>query len=176
MLKTLQRWYRRFVIAAFLLFLLLVGGFCLPENTVNPVKDAHPNDWHPRSFWYYPWGVSGVHRGVDIFATYDQPVLAATGGIVISTAERSLGGQTLTILGPKWRLHYYAHLSRRDVHWGQFVRAGTAIGGVGTSGNASGKAPHLHYAIITLIPYVWQRDNSPYGSQKMWYINPLPRL
>lgn len=143
---------------------------------MNPVQGATAADWHPNSFWYYPWGASGVHRGVDIFARFDQPVLSATDGVVISTAQRELGGNTVTVLGPKWRLHYYAHLSRTEVHFGQWLHAGALIGGVGTSGNAVGKAPHLHYSIRTLFPYVWQRDQAPYGSQKMWYIDPLPRL
>lgn len=174
--RLIKQFIRRLLIAVVTLSLIIVGGFLLPEETVNPVKGATPADWHPKSFWYYPWGRSGVHRGVDIFAPKHRPVLAATHGIVISTAERTLGGKTLTVLGPKWRLHYYAHLQRVDVHWGEWVRVGETIGSVGDSGNAAGKAPHLHYAIQTLFPYVWQRDNAPYGSQKMWYIDPTPRL
>ncbi len=171
---TARRWIRRSLLAV---LLVIVAGFLMPEKTVNPVLGATPNDWNPKSFWYYPWGNSRVHRGVDIFAKKHQAVLSATHGIVVSTKVRSLGGKTITILGPKWRLHYYAHLHRNETHVGQIVTAGTVIGSVGTSGNAEGKLPQLHYAIRTLFPYVWQRDsNLPYGNLRMWYIDPTPRL
>lgn len=176
MIFIIKKWFKRLLLFFVMTLVVIIAGLCLPEKTVNPVAGAGIGDWHPNSFWYYPWGASGVHRGVDIFATYNRSVLSATDGIVLSTAQRSLGGNTVTILGPKWRLHYYAHLSRTDVHIGQLVAAGGIIGGVGTSGNAVGKSPHLHYSIRTLFPYVWQRDDGHYGSQKMWYIDPLPRL
>lgn len=177
LLKTrLKRTIKRLAVASIILLVIVIAGFLLPEETVNPVKGATSKDWHKKSFWYYPWGRSGVHRGVDIFAPKHRPVLAATHGIVISTAERTLGGKTITVLGAKWRLHYYAHLQSVDVHRGDWVNVGETIGSVGDSGNAVGKAPHLHYAIKTLFPYFWQRDDAPYGSQKIWYIDPTPRL
>lgn len=154
--------------------MLLIGGLLLPEHIVIPVKDASEKDWNKNSFWFYPWGKSGVHRGVDIFAPVNQPVLAASSGIVIESGRRSQGGNVITILGPKWRLHYYAHLSKKNVRVGYWVNAGEVIGAVGMTGNAMGKTPHLHYSISTLIPYVWKSDKTPYGSQKKWYINPIP--
>ncbi len=155
---------------------ILIVGFLLPERTVNPVLGATDKDWNKKSFWYYPWGRSGAHRGVDIFGKKGQPVVSATDGFVVSVKDRSLGGKTITILGPKWRLHYYAHLNDRRVHLGKWVRAGKIIGHVGRTGNAVGKMPHVHYSISTIFPYIWQRDNGPYGSLKMWYVDPMPRL
>jgi len=38
------------------------------------------------------------------------------------------------------------------------VNQNTIIGSVGDSGNAKGKPPHLHYSIVTLIPYLWRYD------------------
>ncbi len=155
---------------------VIVVGFLIPDPYVNPVRGATAADWNPKSFWYYPWGRSGVHRGVDIFGKKHQPVVSATYGIVINTQKRTLGGNTATVLGPKWRLHYYAHLNRTDTHVGALVYPGKAIGSLGDSGNALGKAPHVHYSIRTLFPYVWQRDQAHHGSIKMWYIDPTPRL
>ena len=44
--------------------------------------------------------------------------------------------------------HYYAHLDRyADIENGQRVRPGTILGYVGTTGNAAGTPPHLHYGI-----------------------------
>ena len=37
---------------------------------------------------------------------------------------------------------------------------GSPLGTVGDSGNARGKPPHLHYAILSLLPYPWRADGS----------------
>ena len=57
------------------LTLLLALGLLLPEGRQVPVQGADSNDWHPQTFWYHPWGQSGVHKGVDIFAASGTPVL-----------------------------------------------------------------------------------------------------
>lgn len=174
--QTLKKRLKQLLIGTAIALVVMIAGFLLPEKIVNPVVGATSSDWNKQSFWFYPWGRSGVHRGVDVFGKIGQSVVSATHGIVISTKVRALGGNTVTVLGPKWRLHYYAHLNKTDAHLGQWVKAGDGIGSVGTSGNAVGKTPHLHYSIRTLFPYFWQRDESYYGSQKMWYIDPTPRL
>ena len=40
----------------------------LPEWPQIPVAGASARDWNPRTFWFEPWGRSGVHKGIDIFA------------------------------------------------------------------------------------------------------------
>ena len=73
----------------------------------------------------------------------------------------------------KWRFHYFAHLSAIYTKSFTIAKKGTIIAAVGDTGNARGKAPHLHYEIHTLIPYIWQVDTTPQGYKKMWYINPI---
>lgn len=52
------------------------------------------------------------------------------------------------MLGPGGQRHYYAHLdSFSDVRAGMRVEAGRVLGYVGTSGNAAGTPPHLHYGV-----------------------------
>jgi murein DD-endopeptidase MepM/ murein hydrolase activator NlpD len=143
---------------------------------VIPVRGATTADWNHSTFWHYPWGKSVVHKGIDIFAVEGTDVLAATGGVVIKSGVSSRGGNVVIILGPKWRLHYYAHL--RDVHVGpaELVGRGEPIATVGTTGNAAGKPAHLHYSIGTLIPYPWRIDDSRQGILKMFILDPSEKL
>ena len=144
----------------------------MPNRQVIPVAGATPADWNHRTFWHHPWGRSGVHKGIDIFAPRGTPVLASTSGIVLYADELSLGGKVVSILGPKWRVHYYAHLQDRSVTRGMRVRRGDRIGTVGSTGNAAGKPPHLHYAIVTTIPYPWRIRWQPQGWKKMHFLDP----
>jgi murein DD-endopeptidase MepM/ murein hydrolase activator NlpD len=160
----------------YVLLVILFLGFLLPQQMVMPVEGANTTSYHAKSFWYSPWGKSGVHKGVDIFAKRGVPVLSSTDGIVLWTGEWNRGGNVVLVLGAKWRVHYYAHLNTIDKKMFSFMRAGQRIGTVGDSGNAKGKPPHLHYSIVTLIPYLWRVDNSPQGWKKMFYLNPIEYL
>ena len=166
MLKT------RYWIALTLLSVGALGGL-LPETPTIPVRGATTRDWHPQSFWYYPWGRSGTHKGIDIFAQEGTPVLAATHGLVVHTGVDSLGGNIVLVLGGKWRLHYYAHLQDIDTQAWHWVKAGERIGTVGSSGNAVGKPPHLHYAIRTPYPQPWLYDAGvPQAWNKLFFVDP----
>lgn len=151
-------------------------GLLLPESAIVPVDGASAADWNQDSFWYEPWGVSGVHKGVDIFAAKGRPVIAATGGLVVYRGTVRRGGRIVLILGPKWRFHYYAHLEAIDESAGRFVRRGDIIGTVGDSGNAAGKAPHLHYTILALLPHPWYYTGETQGWKRMFYLDPTRRF
>nr|WP_281502316.1 M23 family metallopeptidase [Alcanivorax sp. S6407] len=151
---------------------VLVAGLFLPESRQIPVVGAGSGDWHPDTFWYYPWGRSGVHKGVDIFAIKGTPVLASSGGVVLFRGELARGGRVVLMLGPKWRLHYYAHLDQ-TVGNGLWLAEGDQLGTVGDSGNAAGKPPHLHYSLVSLLPLIWKADGAPQGWKKMFYLDPL---
>lgn len=140
-----RRRLRRWALALAATFIL---SLVWPDRPAMPVQGAVRADWNPRSFWYYPWGASGVHKGIDIFAPEGRPVL------------------------PRWHIHYYAHLSRLDVEEGDWVWRGETVGAVGSTGNAAGKPPHLHYAIITAMPYPWRITTEPQGWQKMFFLDP----
>ena len=147
---------RAFLGIAVAAFAVLAAGFLLPERLAIPVAGASSADWNHETFWYEPWGASGVHKGIDIFAPEGRPVVAATPGLVVFAGDFGRGGLSLAVLGPKWRLHYYAHLSRADAALGAWVAGGERLGAVGTTGNAVGKPAHLHYSILTLVPYPWR--------------------
>ena len=151
-------------------------GFSIPQKFIIPVERATFKSYNQQSFWYYPWGKSVTHKGVDIFAEEGTTLLTATSGVVLYAGTLELGGNVVLILGPKWRLHYYAHLHETKTTSFSFLKAGDTIGTVGSSGNAKGKTPHLHYSISTLIPYVWRIDNDRQGWKKMYYLNPIVYL
>lgn len=138
-----------------------------------PVKNATASDYHPESFWYHPWGRSVTHKGVDIFSPTGTEVQSATSGLVVFSGEYSMGGKVILVLGPKWRLHYYAHLHKHRVSTFDWVNTGSPIGEVGATGNAAGKPPHLHYSIVSLMPLPWRIDRSPQGYKKAFFLNPI---
>jgi murein DD-endopeptidase MepM/ murein hydrolase activator NlpD len=79
------------------------------------------------------------------------------------------GGLTIYEFDPTETFtYYYAHLDRyaEDLREGQMVKRGDVIGYVGSTGNASPDAPHLHFAIFRLTP------------ERQWWkgepINPYP--
>ena len=113
-----------------------------------------------------------MHKGIDIFASPGTPVVASTGGVVISAEDLPRGGKVVAILGPRWRVHYYAHLKERSVTRGALVRRGETIGSVGNTGNAAGKPAHLHYAIVTTIPYPWRLRWQPQGWKRIFFLDP----
>ena len=164
---------RIFLITISIIAAIVLIGMLFPQNLKMPVVGADSNDYNHETFWYEGWGTSIVHKGVDVFAKRGTSVHSATSGIVLVTAERGKGGKFVVILGPKWRLHYYAHLDKIKTSPFAFVTQETEIGTVGNTGNAITTPAHLHYGIGTLIPYFWRIDDAPLGWQKMFYLNPI---
>ncbi len=159
----------------FLAIVFLIG-LLIPQSFEMPIENASKADFNKDSFWYYPWGKSGTHKGVDIFAKAGTSLHSATPGLVLYTGNLSLGGKVVLVLGPKWRFHYYAHLDEISTSSFRFVNTKTQIGTVGNTGNAAGKPAHLHYSILTPVPYVWRIDTAPQGWLKMFYLNPIDFL
>ena len=112
--------------------------------------------------WQAPRGDGRLHEGQDIFAARGTPILSATNGLIYKIGENNLGGQTVSVIGKGGRIYYYAHLERyaKGIEVGDRVTTRTVLGYVGTTGNAQGTPPHLHFGIYTLT-----------GA-----INPLPLL
>lgn len=155
---------------------VIIIGLLIPQNLSMPVKGAHKSDYNAESFWFYPWGKSVTHKGVDIFAKKGTDVNSSTLGLVLYAGNISMGGNFVVVLGPKWRLHYYAHLNELKTTSFSLVNKNSIIGSVGNSGNAKGKPSHLHYSILTIIPYIWKIDSDKQGWKKMFYLNPIKYL
>jgi len=164
------KWYKKALHSLPWLILILL---ITPQSFTTPVKDSTKNDYNPNSFWFYPWGKSGTHKGVDIFAKKGTPVVAATRGFTIATGNNKRGGKFILAIGPKLRFHYYAHLNAIHTKKGYWNSLGEKIGEVGSTGNAVGKPAHLHYSIVSWIPHFWKLDDSPQGWKKMFFLNPI---
>ena len=86
-----------------------------------------------------------IHKGIDFAATTGTPIYAAASGIV-SKAGWGTGYGLMAKISHEQLGDYetlYAHMSRRYVREGQYVRQGELIGLVGSTGKSTG--PHLHY-------------------------------
>jgi len=126
------------------------------------------------------------HRATDIMADAGTPVHAVVGGTVRQVTGMGCGwsnsgslnnppgwGYAAIVTGDDGREYWYIHLGEQDgpasgayadgITCGSRVERGEHLGYVGSSGNASASAPHLHLEI---------RDDDvtdPYGSSR---INP----
>lgn len=95
-----------------------------------------------------PMGGSGsdFHLGNDLAAGEGTAVLAAADGMVRCAGVHSSYGNYIRLLHADGDETLYAHLQYLFVHTGQQVEAGTRLGTVGETGNATG--PHLHFEIL----------------------------
>lgn len=116
-------------------------------------------------------GTDRRHEALDIPAPAGTPVLAVADGRIEKLFTSVPGGLTIYQFEPSGRYaYYYAHLQgyAEGLAEGRQVRRGDVIGYVGSTGNASPEAPHLHFAVFEL------------GPEKRWWqgtaINPYPLL
>jgi len=112
-----------------------------------------------------------VHDAIDIMADAGTPVLSVADGTVEKLFDSERGGLTIYQFEPSGRwCYYYAHLQRYadGLAEKQVIKRGEVIGYVGSTGNASADAPHLHFEVHVL------------GPEKQWWkgesINPFPLL
>ena len=99
--------------------------------------------------WHAPRDGSRLHEGQDIFAPRGTRIFSATEGYIAHIGDNSLGGQTVSVIGAGGRVYYYAHLEAYAPRLaeGDFVTKQTLLGYVGTTGNAAGTHPHLHFGV-----------------------------
>lgn len=104
--------------------------------------------------WGFPRSGSRFHEGNDLFTKYGSPVKAPISGTV-ELKTGSLGGLQFNLHGSDGVEYLGSHLSASE-KIGK-VSAGDVIGYVGTSGNAQGTSPHLHFGMyidgLAINPY-----------------------
>lgn len=101
--------------------------------------------------WHAPRSGGRLHEGQDIFAKRGTVVRSATNGYVMRVSENPVGGKAVTVLGAGGRSYYYAHFDANapGLGIGDYVTPETVLGYVGTTGNAAGTPPHLHFGLYT---------------------------
>lgn len=130
-----------------------------PKKILMPL---HVSKSRIANTWHAPRGANRLHEGQDIFAPRGTPAYSATRGYIYNIGQNGLGGQTVSVIGAGGRVYYYAHFDSYapGISEGDYVTPQTVLGYVGTTGNAKGTPPHLHFGVYT-----------PSGA-----INPLPLL
>lgn len=88
---------------------------------------------------------SEYHDGIDIAASYGDPILATADGTVVFSGYKYGYGWCVTIQHGYGLETLYAHCSSLKVSKWQKVKRGDVIARVGDSGSSTG--PHLHYQV-----------------------------
>ncbi len=96
--------------------------------------------------WGYARSGGRSHKGVDMMAAHGVETVAPVSGRV-EHRSTGLGGLSWYVYGDNGNTYYGTHLQSYANQGAGWVEAGTLIGYVGSSGNASSSGPHLHFEI-----------------------------
>jgi murein DD-endopeptidase MepM/ murein hydrolase activator NlpD len=142
-----------------ILSIFLLVYINLDKRIIMPVKGAIKADYSQNSFGAPRIG--HTHKGVDIFAKKGTEVNSVTRGVVIYKGILKLGGKVVLILGPNYKLYYYAHLDSIMTNKLSLIEPGEQIGKVGNTGNAKFTPSHLHFSIRNFFPYKMGKYEDP---------------
>lgn len=91
-------------------------------------------------------GFAHFHTGLDLAGPLGTPVTSAADGVVVSATPSTVGyGNHIIVAHAGGLLTLYGHLEAMLVQPGDAVKAGQAIGLLGSTGNSTG--PHLHFEL-----------------------------
>jgi len=116
---------------------VITAGKTCPINAATSFSDT----------WGAPRSGGRSHKGVDMSAVRNAPVVAIESGTITRTTTNSLGGFSIYLTGASGNRYYYAHLEAfaAGVRGGMAVTVGELIGYNGSSGNAPAWLPHVHF-------------------------------
>jgi murein DD-endopeptidase MepM/ murein hydrolase activator NlpD len=134
-----------------------------------PVEGIKPSQLHDT--FDDARAVGRRHDAIDIMAPRGTEVHAVEDGTIAKLFTSKAGGLTIYQFDPTQTFsYYYAHLDHYAAGLAEHqpVKRGQLLGYVGSTGNASENAPHLHFAIARL------------DTDRSWWkgdpINPYPLL
>lgn len=90
-----------------------------------------------------------IHAGTDITVPRGELIVSPTKAVVTKIGYDSYGGNFVITANPGGEQFYFAHLesAAENLSAGDILMPGDLIGYAGNTGNARGKAPHLHLGI-----------------------------
>lgn len=91
------------------------------------------------------FGTVRNHYGTDFNGSTGDPIVAASGGAVLSSGWRTGYGNTVVVSHGEGFTTLYAHMSDMNVSAGDQVAGGDLIGWVGNTGWSTGS--HLHFEV-----------------------------
>ncbi|MBC5784487.1 M23 family metallopeptidase [Ramlibacter sp. USB13] len=91
-------------------------------------------------------GRQALHTGLDFQANVGMPIVAAAGGVVVTSEPHPEYGNMVEVDHGNGVVSRYAHASRLIVKKGDLVKRGQQIALVGTTGRSTG--PHLHFEVL----------------------------
>jgi hypothetical protein len=154
-----------------------VGGFGSPSSAA-PTLAGGPYVFPvfgPAGFvdtFGAPRATVSWHHGADIFAPAGSPILAVASGTLFSVGWNDIGGKRLWLRDREGNEFYFAHLSEFSPIAGEGARvaAGEVLGYVGTTGDAEGTPPHLHFEIhpLSMLGLGYDGAVNPTGYLESW--------
>jgi murein DD-endopeptidase MepM/ murein hydrolase activator NlpD len=146
-------------------------GYAAPDSEIVR-EDGNavfiPSNSHSISQGFKP---QEEHEGIDIVGKRGTPVIAAAGGIVISSYyEPFFGNRVVIDHGRNENSLYmrsrYFHLNKRLVNEGENVVRGQQIGELGSKGLLA-SYPHLHFEVRARARQ-GQNQSEPLNPHKFW--------
>ncbi|MEO8562258.1 MAG: DUF2214 family protein [bacterium] len=142
----------------------------LTREIEMPLEGIDPTTLHS-NFDERRGGGARQHQALDIMSPRGTPIRSAATGRVLKLFTSANGGLMIYAADSSERfILMYAHLDRYapGLADGTAIARGQAIGYVGSTGNASPNAPHLHFAVARSADVKrWSRGKA---------IDPLPVL
>lgn len=105
------------------------------------IRISSPFGWRKHPIY----GRMKFHRGIDLAANKNTPIIASANGIITYAGYNDGYGIFVKINHLNGYKTGYAHMCRTIVKNNQKVKKGEVIGYVGSSGNSTGN--HLHYEV-----------------------------
>jgi murein DD-endopeptidase MepM/ murein hydrolase activator NlpD len=117
-----------------------------------------------RRYYNGEFAADYYHRGVDYAGGVGSAIVAPAAGKVMLVGRVADGfelhGNTIGVDHGQGVASIFIHLSRIDVKEGDTVQAGQTLGGIGSTGAATG--PHLHWGLyvngLSIDPVPWRES------------------
>jgi murein DD-endopeptidase MepM/ murein hydrolase activator NlpD len=114
---------------------------------IRPVTHCFISSRFTRSRYHPVLHRYRAHLGIDYATRYGTPIKATASGKIVRIGRRGGYGNCISIKHSHGLQSLYAHMSRfkKGLHIGSYVKQGTVIGFVGSTGVSTG--PHVHFGL-----------------------------